>query len=158
MNYMDKIDEIAKRMAIGLDHAALGVELHRIWKLFESGAAAEKYDILNRALVIENPHIHNYMVELLRLLYITPNANWAEDTAQLRDKDKEYGGSWCKRGGPGAFMMMARKWDRVEHAISSVSLKVALASDTREEGILDDLGDLRRYIILVLAWHAADAG
>jgi len=55
-------------------------------------------------------------------------------------------------------MMMARKWDRVEHAISSVSLKVALASDTREEGILDDLGDLRRYIILVLAWHAADAG
>lgn len=40
------------------------------------------------------------------------------DAAFLRRKDAQYGGSWKKRGGVGAFMMLARKWDRLENTIS----------------------------------------
>ncbi len=89
-----------------------------------------------------------------------------EDCVILRKKDKEYGGSWLKRGGVGAFMMLARKWDRLEQAMKSVMMapksdpgtppskydiiERALV-DYREEGILDDIGDLRRYLLLVEA-------
>ena len=89
------------------------------------------------------------------------------DVQTLESKDKEYGGSWLKRGGVGAFMMLARKWDRLEQAMSSEVPRVTLSSgettkpidkydiieralaDGREEGILDDIGDLRRYLLLV---------
>jgi len=37
-----------------------------------------------------------------------------EDCASLREKEATYQGSWKRRGGVGAFMMMARKWDRLE--------------------------------------------
>tara|TARA_R110002153_G_scaffold132597_2_gene281644 strand:- start:14567 stop:14980 length:414 start_codon:yes stop_codon:yes gene_type:complete len=91
----------------------------------------------------------------------------SQDAKVLRDKDREYGGSWLKRGGVGAFMMLARKWDRLEQAMSKEIPAVSLSSghitkpigtydiieralaDGREEGILDDIGDLRRYLLLV---------
>ena len=105
-----------------------------------------------------------------------------KDADVLIRKDKEYGGSWLKRGGVGAFMMLARKWDRLEQAMTVVKtrwepkpewyegsqngishdeghevpldkydvIERALA-DGREEGILDDIGDLRRYLLLVEA-------
>lgn len=75
-------------------------------------------------------------------------------------KNAEYGGSWVKRGGVGAFMMFARKWDRLEHALEIKNadgrvvgyrdfFELALM-DRREEGIIDDLEDLRNYLILSL--------
>jgi len=86
------------------------------------------------------------------------------DVAVLHLKDMEYGGSWLKRGGVGAFMMLARKWDRLETAMERVMedksaegypaidkydiIKRAVL-DGREEGILDDIGDMRRYLLLV---------
>ena len=84
-----------------------------------------------------------------------------QDVAQLKEKDKSYGGSWKKRGGVGAYMMAARKIDRIEVQLSRVPFNAAhppqydifahLASDSRPDGILDDIRDLRRYLLLIEA-------
>ena len=39
------------------------------------------------------------------------------DVVNLDKKDDFYGSSWKKRGGIGAFMMLARKWDRLENIL-----------------------------------------
>lgn len=82
------------------------------------------------------------------------------DAAVLVAKDRDYGSSWRKRGGMGAFMMLARKWDRIESILGR-------AWENPEEGlraerydlfaflefnpgdVLDDVRDLRRYLLLV---------
>lgn len=102
-----------------------------------------------------------------------------EDVAGLAKAQLSYGDSWKKRGGVGAFMMLARKWDRLEQQVqrtlspSSVSpgltavfehvapgVTIAAARydifahcecDPRTEGIIDDVRDLRRYLLLVEA-------
>lgn len=69
-------------------------------------------------------------------------------------KDVQYGSSWKKRGGVGAFMMLARKWDRMENALQQNHthqwdvIEVAL-NDLRDEGVLDDINDLIGYLLLV---------
>lgn len=78
----------------------------------------------------------------------------------ILDKNRQYGGSWKSRGGVGAFMMFARKWDRLENALTirneqgeNVGYRdlFELAKvDNRQEGIIDDLEDLRNYLILAL--------
>lgn len=92
------------------------------------------------------------------------------DVAQLTRKDREYGGSWKKRGGVGAFMMMARKWDRLEHQVDELrqynndgagfmagpyDVFGHITGGELEAGVgeklLDTLGDLRRYALLVEA-------
>jgi len=74
-----------------------------------------------------------------------------EDVEVLLEKDAEYGGSWKRRGGVGAFMMLARKWDRLENIAIENGYNVFAAAihDSREEGVLDDIADLRRYLLLV---------
>ena len=47
------------------------------------------------------------------------------DVDALEKAEESYGNSWRQRGGVGAFMMLARKWDRI------------------------DIQDLRRYLLLV---------
>lgn len=76
-----------------------------------------------------------------------------EDVQCLRKKDAEYGGSWLRRGGAGAFFITARKWDRLETQVEKqgYDILIAAAADCREEGILDDIRDLRRYLILIEA-------
>lgn len=76
-----------------------------------------------------------------------------QDVAVVLVKDADYGASWKRRGGVGAFMMLARKWDRLERAMEQrgYDLFVAAAADSRAEGILDDIADLRRYLLLVEA-------
>tara|TARA_Y100000114_G_scaffold22746_1_gene18466 strand:- start:3317 stop:3643 length:327 start_codon:yes stop_codon:yes gene_type:complete len=73
------------------------------------------------------------------------------DVEILKEAEKSYGTSWKKRGGVGAFMMLARKWDRLENQVEKNNWDVFQAglTDTRAEGILDDIGDLRRYLLLV---------
>ena len=75
------------------------------------------------------------------------------DVEKLHKAEQSYGNSWKKRGGIGAFMMLARKWDRLEKQVTENSFDVFLAAkkDTRAEGILDDIQDLRRYLMLVEA-------
>lgn len=89
-----------------------------------------------------------------------------DDVRALEIAERNYGSSWKKRGGVGAFMMLSRKWDRIENALrpmdddeTRANLKAhqiapwdifgAIAADTRPEGIIDDIRDLRRYLILV---------
>lgn len=78
----------------------------------------------------------------------------------ILDKNRQYGGSWKSRGGVGAFMMFARKWDRIENALTIRNERgdnigyrdlFELAKvDNRQEGIIDDLEDLRNYLILAI--------
>lgn len=126
-----------------------------------------------------------------------------EDAAGLKKAAESYGDSWKSRGGIGAFMMLARKWDRINNAINpetwpgrdpekkeptwwanSTTIKLqsgndaiinpndqlfaplsraaghlipawdilrAIAADPRPEGLLDDIRDLRRYLMLIEA-------
>ena len=89
-----------------------------------------------------------------------------EDAAGLKIAQGHYGNSWKKRGGIGAFMMLARKWDRLDKLMETKALGVECGSgkvtnlydifdhieaDERSEGVIDDIRDLRRYLMLVEA-------
>ena len=73
------------------------------------------------------------------------------DIRSLIESEKSYGDSWKRRGGTGAFMMLARKFDRIEQQSEKCNYDVFTAGSTftGEEGLLDDIGDLRRYLLLV---------
>lgn len=74
-----------------------------------------------------------------------------QDVEGLLEKDAEYGASWKRRGGVGAFMMAARKFDRLETAVERHNYDVFAAAreDGRFESVLDDIRDLRRYLLLI---------
>lgn len=76
------------------------------------------------------------------------------DIAQLQHAEKSYGDSWRKRGGVGAFMMLARKFDRIENQSMKNHWDVfgAILEDPSSAGILDDIRDLRCYLYLVEAY------
>lgn len=73
------------------------------------------------------------------------------DAHRLVEAERFYGNSWRKRGGVGAYMMLARKWDRIEQAVEKCGWDIFAAydEDSRDEGIMDDIRDLRRYLMLV---------
>lgn len=73
------------------------------------------------------------------------------DLKILIAKNAEYGESWKKRGGIGAFMMLARKWDRLETQCERHGYDIFKACEDRStvEDLLDTIGDLRRYLLLV---------
>lgn len=85
-----------------------------------------------------------------------------EDAQHLQMKDKSYGSSWRKRGGVGAFMMLARKWDRLERMCEQAGYDIfALIKaegipepgmDPPDDSVLAQLRDLRRYLFLVDSW------
>lgn len=92
----------------------------------------------------------------------------ASDVRGLHKAEKSYGASWKRRTGIGAFMMLARKWDRIEKRVATPMAGAAdapaaaqydvfdhIAADRRVEGIIDDIRDLRRYLMLVEAEMAA---
>jgi hypothetical protein len=77
-----------------------------------------------------------------------------DDVVHLYEKEKTYKGSWKKRGGIGAFMMLARKWDRIEEIIKLYEYDIFKAcNDMRgEDGtMIAEVRDLRRYLMLVEA-------
>jgi|TARA_R100001460_G_scaffold7521_1_gene19067 hypothetical protein len=76
-----------------------------------------------------------------------------EDCAGLTRAEESYGDSWKQRGGVGAFMMLARKWDRIEKQVLGHHYDIfsAMDEDRRPEGLVDDISDLRRYLFLVEA-------
>jgi len=76
------------------------------------------------------------------------------DVKVLHEKGAAYGDSWKKRGGIGAFMMLARKWDRIENISKDkfgYDIIRACLEDTSTEGMLEQVGDLRRYLALIEA-------
>jgi len=79
-----------------------------------------------------------------------------EDIECLKNAEVSYGDSWRKRGGIGAFMMLARKWDRIENQTNKqgYDMFAAIFADTTDTGLLDDIRDLRRYLLLVESFTA----
>ena len=79
-----------------------------------------------------------------------------KDVDTLRHKNQLYGASWRARGGVGAFMMLARKWDRIENICKKQGYDIfeALANDKAD--IQDDIKDLRAYLLLVEA-HCSES-
>lgn len=78
------------------------------------------------------------------------------DADRLLKKDTEYGASWKKRGGVGAYFTMIRKVDRLNtqlpHAKHGYDILAALNEPTMgEESLLDTIRDLRGYLILIEA-------
>jgi hypothetical protein len=80
-----------------------------------------------------------------------------DDVAVLEQKGKAYGSSWRNRGGVGAFMMLARKWDRLENQCKAQGYDIfeAILAGGEPDGLLDDIQDLRRYLLLVESHMAA---
>ena len=74
-----------------------------------------------------------------------------KDLEALSRAQSSYGDSWRRRGGVGAFMMLARKFDRIEHQSEKHGWDVFKAGEVYvgEAGLLDDIRDLRRYLLLV---------
>lgn len=79
-----------------------------------------------------------------------------KDVELLHERYKSYGDSWCKRGGIGAYMVTVRKADRLEQYLKNsdppYDIFKAAKDDPRDEGILDDIADLRRYLFLIEAY------
>jgi len=73
------------------------------------------------------------------------------DVYRLIKAQESYGDSWRSRGGVGAFMMLARKWDRIENQATKEGYDIfkTINNDPSSTGILDDIRDLRRYLLLV---------
>lgn len=80
-----------------------------------------------------------------------------EDVCHLMKKEATYRGSWKRRGGVGAFMMLARKWDRLEPMMECDNIRydvfkaIALEPSGTDGSALAEIRDLRRYLLLVEA-------
>ena len=120
--------------------------------------AIRTWRILRRR--IGNSHASNGSkdVKLIGERRMGLDAKWTEmkdlaqqDILSLIESEKSYGDSWKRRGGTGAFMMLARKFDRIEQQAESCNYDVFKAGNMfgGEDGLLDDIGDLRRYLFLV---------
>lgn len=85
---------------------------------------------------------------------------------RLTEAHKHYGDSCLKRGGVGLFMMLARKWDRIERRVATTQgeqlcqfpvtitqydILEHVREDTRPEGLADDVADLIDYLMIVEA-------
>ena len=75
------------------------------------------------------------------------------DYTSLCEAEKTYCNSWNTRGGVGAFMMLARKWDRIENLTQKHAYDIFHTIEEYPEltGVIDDIRDLRRYLLLVEA-------
>jgi hypothetical protein len=73
----------------------------------------------------------------------------------VESKDRDYGSSWRRRGGTGAFMVMARKWDRIENMAKSSNYDIFVMLRENKGGIADDVRDLVGYLMLILE-HASE--
>lgn len=91
-----------------------------------------------------------------------------DDVHTIEEKERAYGDSWRRNGGIGVFMIFARKWDRIKQRVTTEiapaegqpgaareNLLEQIAADRRSEPILDDIRDLRQFLVLVEAEMAA---
>lgn len=154
-DYMTTIDEVAKRYSGIISYEQ---RLLNAWTDFESAASVLMpipYDVLHPQIDVA---FLAKTEEFINLLYQNDDASATpqSDCDQIREKDAAYGGSWHKRGGTGAFHAFARKGDRLVSMFQKHKSLAACRKDkTNSESIDDTIGDLRRYLILMLAWHEA---
>lgn len=142
--YMNYLTTVVSKFRLNgpINLTSRGAEIVKWWDLIEQRAAEVGYDVFLSAPV------RSLATGLTQLLYITGSPEG--DEKELRYKDAEYGSSWLARGGVGAFFVTARKADRIKTQLSRYDYDLAkiFSTDTRLEGIRDDIGDLRRYLIL----------
>lgn len=106
----------------------------------------------------EAPVKGRWPIEKKRIRDLLEKVAKADVSGLLKAQD-HYGDSWKRRGGVGAFMMLARKWDRLENCVSGkpttegdcYDIFEHLRLDRRAEGLIDTVRDLRRYLMLVEA-------
>jgi hypothetical protein len=89
------------------------------------------------------------MIELERTKHL-----FDTDIEGLIKKNADYGESWKKRGGVGAFMNVARKWDRIETQVmlnggDLYAPKLWVESRVIDP-FVDDVIDLRGYLLLCI--------
>jgi len=79
------------------------------------------------------------------------------DVDHIRNREATYKGSWKKRGGIGAFMMLARKWDRLESILAGnnpqydIFTAIEMDHSGKDGSVLAEVRDLRQYLLLVEA-------
>jgi hypothetical protein len=74
-----------------------------------------------------------------------------EDRLTLTAKRQKYGDSWKRRGGTGAFHVGIRMADRLDAIAQQHGYDIFAAMDADvpgQEGMLNAIGDLRRYLLL----------
>jgi hypothetical protein len=67
----------------------------------------------------------------------------------LFKKEEHYAGSWQKRGGIGAFMMMCRKWDRIEKIAAENGYNIFKVLEDNDADTIDDVDDLIGYLLMI---------
>lgn len=122
---------------------------------------SELLDLKNRLKNAENAVLDTRYREQIPMVS-------AADVDRLLKKDQEYGASWKRRGGVGAFMMMVRKIDRIMaqipepdgHPKHGFDVFAILADEHADlsESLLDTLRDLRGYAMLIEAEHLVRIG
>lgn len=173
-----KWDRIEKRVATNSDSSSAGPGASP-YDIFEHIAADQRTDGLiddvrdlrRYLLLVEAEAIARKVDDLADSgrRYLDQLQSVADsDVNVIEEKEKSYGSSWKRRGGISAFMMLARKWDRIELRVTAHIDAAAdapgaardnvfehIAADRRAEGIVDDIRDLRRFLMLVEAEMAA---
>lgn len=151
-DYIAQINDLA----FDLQRATIPIEkrILEAWAKYERLAEQlyPTYDILQDNIPIDFREHSRAFISLLFEFH--PGAAKA-DCEQIVAKDAAYGGSWHKRGGTGAFHALARKGDRVVSQLELFKTFERARIEDKTESIDDTLGDLRRYLILVEAWHVA---
>lgn len=94
----------------------------------------------------------NLCVKFPWLCHLQPVADAVIDT--LFKKEEHYAGSWKKRGGVGAFMMMCRKWDRIEKLAEEGGYDIFEVLHDNVGDVSDDIDDLIGYLLLIKAQQA----
>lgn len=75
-----------------------------------------------------------------------------ETLTLCQKKDSEYGASWCRRGGVGAFFTIWRKADRLEEQLKKVDFNIFDVSDdpNSTESLDETIRDFANYLYLAL--------
>lgn len=95
------------------------------------------------------------------------------DVKSLSDAQKRYGDAWCKRGGISVFTKLADKWDKIQDYLTKppksdeafyngpsfapYDVFGAVYETKAVNGVIDDIRDLRRYLMLIEA-YCTDCG
>lgn len=79
--------------------------------------------------------------------------NMVRDLATLVHKNEQYGESWKRRGGKGAWFTLVRPWDRLEEMVRAAEDDIFAAGDNThheaDSDILDSIRDVRNYLHLI---------
>lgn len=150
-DYIAHIDSVASRLQ--LRSTSLEKRILDMWLKYDKRAAVFNYDILSKV----SSDFREFSRDFIAILYEVHPSSATEDCEQLRAKNAAYGGSWCARGGTGAFHALARKGDRIVEQLRIYGTFQNARVGDKTESIDDTLGDLRRYLILVESWHVARA-